>query len=30
MQGGFNAVAAMLENQPKVQAAFKTGGGVAV
>ncbi len=29
MQGGFDAVAAMLENQPKVQAAFKTGGGVA-
>jgi ubiquinone/menaquinone biosynthesis C-methylase UbiE len=28
MQGGFDAVAAMLENQPKVQAAFKTGGGV--
>jgi 2-polyprenyl-3-methyl-5-hydroxy-6-metoxy-1,4-benzoquinol methylase len=29
MVGGFDAVAAMLENQPKVQAAFKTGGGVA-
>jgi ubiquinone/menaquinone biosynthesis C-methylase UbiE len=29
MQGGFDSVAAMLENQPKVQAAFKTGGGVA-
>ena len=29
MLGGFDAVAAMLENQPKVQAAFKTGGGVA-
>lgn len=29
MQGGFDTVAAMLENQPKVQAAFKTGRGVA-
>jgi len=29
MMGGFDAAAAMLENQPKVQAAFKTGGGVA-
>jgi hypothetical protein len=27
MQGGFDAVAAMLDNQPKVQVAFKTGGG---
>jgi 2-polyprenyl-3-methyl-5-hydroxy-6-metoxy-1,4-benzoquinol methylase len=29
MMGGFDAMAAMLENQPKVQAAFKAGGGVA-
>ena len=26
--GGFDVMAAMLDNQPKVQAAFKTGGGV--
>ena len=29
MMGGFDLMAAMLDNQPKVQAAFKTGGGVA-
>jgi 2-polyprenyl-3-methyl-5-hydroxy-6-metoxy-1,4-benzoquinol methylase len=29
MMGGFDLVAAMLDNQPKVQAAFKSGGGVA-
>jgi SAM-dependent methyltransferase len=29
MLGGFDVMAAMLDNQPKVQAAFKTGGGVA-
>jgi 2-polyprenyl-3-methyl-5-hydroxy-6-metoxy-1,4-benzoquinol methylase len=29
MMGGFDVMAAMLDNQPKVQAAFKTGGGVA-
>src|SRR5215471_18903086 len=29
MMGGFDVMVAMLENQPKVQAAFKTGGGVA-
>ncbi len=29
MMGGFDSMAAMLENQPKVQAAFKSGGGVA-
>ena len=29
MMGGFDVVPAMLENQAKVQAAFKTGGGVA-
>jgi SAM-dependent methyltransferase len=29
MMGGFDAATAMLENQPKVQAAFKAGGGVA-
>ncbi len=29
MMGGFDLMAAMLENQPKVQAAFKSGGGVA-
>jgi len=27
--GGFDLMAVMLDNQPKVQAAFKTGGGVA-
>ncbi len=27
MMGGFDLMAAMLDNQPKVQAAFKTGGG---
>lgn len=27
--GGFDTAAAMIENQPKVQAAFKTGNGVA-
>jgi ubiquinone/menaquinone biosynthesis C-methylase UbiE len=27
--GGFDLMAAMLDNQPKVQAAFKSGGGVA-
>ncbi len=29
MQGAFDAAAAYIENQPKVQAAFKHGGGVA-
>jgi 2-polyprenyl-3-methyl-5-hydroxy-6-metoxy-1,4-benzoquinol methylase len=29
MMGGFDVMAASLENQAKVQAAFKTGGGVA-
>jgi SAM-dependent methyltransferase len=29
MMGGFDVMAAILDNQPKVQAAFKTGGGVA-
>jgi len=29
MMGAFDVMAAMLDNQPKVQAAFKTGGGVA-
>lgn len=29
MMGGFDVMAALLENQPKVQAAFKSGGGVA-
>ena len=29
LMGGFDLMAAMLENQPKVQAAFKSGGGVA-
>jgi 2-polyprenyl-3-methyl-5-hydroxy-6-metoxy-1,4-benzoquinol methylase len=29
MMGGFDVMAAMLDNQPKVQAAFKTGRGVA-
>ena len=29
MMGGFDLMAAMLDNQPKVQAAFKTGDGVA-
>jgi len=29
MMGGFDVMAAMLDNQPKVQAAFKIGGGVA-
>jgi SAM-dependent methyltransferase len=29
MTGGFDVMAAMLDNQPKVQAAFKSGGGVA-
>jgi len=29
MMGGFDTMAAMLDNQPKVQAAFKNGGGVA-
>jgi len=29
MQGAFEAAAAYIENQPKVQAAFKTGSGVA-
>jgi hypothetical protein len=27
--GGFDLMAALLDNQPKVQAAFKSGGGVA-
>ena len=29
LMGGFDLMAAMLENQPKVQNAFKSGGGVA-
>src|SRR6516164_11733156 len=29
MMGGFDVMAALTDNQPKVQAAFKTGGGVA-
>lgn len=29
MMGGFDLMAALLDNQPKVQAAFKNGGGVA-
>ena len=29
LMGGFDLMAAMLDNQPKVQAAFKSGGGVA-
>jgi 2-polyprenyl-3-methyl-5-hydroxy-6-metoxy-1,4-benzoquinol methylase len=29
MLGGFDLMAAMLHNQPKVEAAFRTGGGVA-
>ncbi len=29
MMGGFDAIVAMLESQPKVQAAFRSGGGVA-
>jgi 2-polyprenyl-3-methyl-5-hydroxy-6-metoxy-1,4-benzoquinol methylase len=29
MMGGFDVMAAMLDNQPKVQAAFKSGSGVA-
>ena len=29
MMGGFDVMKAMLDNQPKVQAAFKSGGGVA-
>jgi 2-polyprenyl-3-methyl-5-hydroxy-6-metoxy-1,4-benzoquinol methylase len=29
MMGGFDLMAAMLDNQPKVQAAFKSGAGVA-
>ena len=29
LMGGFDLMAALLENQPKVQAAFKSGGGVA-
>jgi SAM-dependent methyltransferase len=29
MMGGFDVMAAMQDNQPKVQAAFKSGGGVA-
>jgi ubiquinone/menaquinone biosynthesis C-methylase UbiE len=29
MQGSFDAIAAMLDNKSKVEAAFKTGGGVA-
>ena len=28
LMGGFDTIAALMENQPKVQAAFKTGGGV--
>jgi hypothetical protein len=27
--GGFDLMAAMLDNQPKVEAAFRSGGGVA-
>ena len=29
MMGGFDLMAAMLDNQPKVQTAFKSGTGVA-
>jgi len=29
MMGGFDVMVALMDNQPKVQAAFKTGGGVA-
>ena len=29
LMGGFDLMAALLDNQPKVQAAFKSGGGVA-
>jgi SAM-dependent methyltransferase len=29
MLGGFDLMAALLDNQPKVEAAFRTGGGVA-
>src|SRR5580704_15969076 len=29
MMGGFDVMTALLDNQPKVQAAFKSGGGVA-
>lgn len=29
MMGGFDTAVAMLDNQPKVQAAFRSGGGVA-
>jgi hypothetical protein len=29
MLGGFDVMAAMLDNQPKVEVAFRTGGGVA-
>src|SRR5260370_34991427 len=29
VMGGFDLMAALLDNQPKVQAAFKSGGGVA-
>jgi SAM-dependent methyltransferase len=29
MMGGFDVMKALLDNQPKVQAAFKSGGGVA-
>jgi 2-polyprenyl-3-methyl-5-hydroxy-6-metoxy-1,4-benzoquinol methylase len=29
LMGGFDLMAAMIENQPKVQTAFKSGGGVA-
>jgi SAM-dependent methyltransferase len=29
LMGGFDLMAAMLDNQPKVQAAFRSGGGVA-
>ena len=29
LMGGFDLMAALLENQPKVQSAFKSGGGVA-
>ena len=28
MLGGFDLMAAMLDNQPKVEAAFRTGGGL--
>src|SRR5213082_3878129 len=29
MMGGFDLMAAMLDNQPKVEQAFRTGGGIA-